>query len=188
MTNGPAATPARLLFVCTANRVRSPFAEAVANRLVGSEQLNVQVASAGTQAEVTPAVPYMIEVAAKMGLDLSGHRSQPVEVGLTSTADLIVTMTGEHVIDVVGLDPDATQRTITLREFAKATKQMGVPRWDAASLRVWAAAVTDRPISVLLAGALDVEDPIGGPKRAYRRTAREITDLLCEALGSPMTT
>lgn len=187
MTAEPHATPVRLLFVCTANRVRSPFAEALARNIVDSGRLPVQVASAGTEATSAPAVVNMVEVAAKFGVDLSGHRSRRVDVDLTSTADLIVTMTGEQVIEVVGVDPDATRRTITLVEFAAATTQVGVPQWDGVSVRTWAAGVTDRPIAVVLGGALDVADPIGGPKRAYRRTAREITDLLSEAFGMSST-
>lgn len=181
MSRGPLRAPVRLLFVCTANRVRSPFAEAMARTIIESRQLPVQVASAGTEATSAPAVVNMIEVAAKFGVDLSGHRSRQLDVALTSSADLIVTMTGEHVVEVIGLDPDALQRTITLREFAAATREQGAPRWDAESVRNRAAGVTNRSISVLLGGELDVADPIGGPKRAYRRTAREITDLLTEA-------
>ncbi|MCO5321141.1 MAG: hypothetical protein M9922_07055 [Microthrixaceae bacterium] len=187
MSDLPDHEPARLLFVCTANRVRSPFAEAVARSVIDSAQLNAKVASAGTQAGSAPAVVNMVEVAAKMGIDLSGHVSRPVDTDLTGSADLIVTMTGEHVIDVVGLDPDATQRTMTLGEFAKAARKMGAPRWDVTSLHLWAAEVTDRPISALLDSSLDVADPIGGPKRAYRRAAREITDLVTGALGSSTT-
>lgn len=183
MSADPQPAPVRLLFVCTANRVRSPFAEALARDMVDSGRLPVQVASAGTEATSVPAVVNMVEVAAKFGVDLSGHRSRRVDVDLTTKADLIVTMTGEHVVEVIGLDPDALQRTITLREFAAATREQGAPRWDAESVRNRAAGVTNRPISVLLGGELDVADPIGGPKRSYRRTAREITELLTEAFG-----
>jgi protein-tyrosine phosphatase len=188
VTDAPGPPPARLLFVCTANRVRSPFAEAVARGIIDSEQLDVAVASAGTEAESVSAVVNMVEVAAKMGFDLSEHVSRRVDTDLTTTADLIVTMTGEHVMDVIAVDPGATNRTITLQEFADATQRHGAPEWNATSLRAWAAQVTDRPISLVLGGALDVADPIGGPKRAYRRTAREITDLLTEAFGSPAPT
>lgn len=188
MTDSLKPTPARLLFVCTANRVRSPFAEAVARQIIEIEHLNAVVASAGTDARSTAAVVNMVEVAAGMGFDLRGHESRSLDTDLTETADLIITMTGEHVVDVVGAHPDAMQRTITLREFAKATQRVGTPPWDAVSLRAWASEVTDRPISVVLDGTLDVADPIGGPKRAYRRTAREIVDLVTAALGAPTTT
>jgi len=75
--------PVRILFVCTGNICRSPLAEAVAGRALAEHfqvadlsGIKLSTASAGTHALVgAPASRDMQQVAAEIGLDLSGHRS-----------------------------------------------------------------------------------------------------------------
>lgn len=127
----------------------------------------------------------MVAAADRMGLDLRAHRSTTVDPGRLSWADLVVTMTGQHVLDLTGISPECRARTVTLKEWA-ATSEQGRPihHWDPEAVRAWAAAVTDRPLDRLLSGDLDVADPIGRPRRFYRRAAEEIDRLIAQCFSS----
>lgn len=173
----------RVLFVCTANQVRSPYAEAVARRLAVENGIPVRLASAGFLDDGWPAFDEMLELADENGLDLTGHRSRRVTVDLLAAADLVVAMTGRHVIDLIGVDPDVAGRAVTLRELAAAC-EFGPPRWDPDEVRRWVGPVTVRDLTDLLAGGLDVGDPAGGPLRGYRATAVEIERLLAPVFGA----
>jgi protein-tyrosine phosphatase len=84
-----------VLFVCTANRFRSPLAAAIFRSalLDSRESGNWQVASAGTWTMPgQPVILYLQDVALSMGLDLSGHRSVSVDEMLLSAYDLILVM------------------------------------------------------------------------------------------------
>jgi protein-tyrosine phosphatase len=84
-----------ILFVCTANQCRSPVAAALLRRQVAAAtpQERWQIESAGTWAAPDrPADRGMQQAAHLFGLDLSGHRSQPVNRALVEAADLVLTM------------------------------------------------------------------------------------------------
>ena len=167
-----------VLFVCTANRVRSPFAAAVAGRLVAEHALPVDVSSAGFLGPGHPADSDMAHVARKRGLDLSDHTSRHVDADLLERSDLIVAMTGEHDVDLVGLSPDATRRILTLRELGAAAEAAQPSGWDGATLREWADGPTRRPMQDLLGGSHDTPDPMGRSMRRYRAAADEIEALV----------
>lgn len=176
-----------ILFVCTANRVRSPYAEAVARRLIVELGLPVQVGSAGFLAPDHPADRDMAQVARRRGVDLATHRSRQVDQGLLDRSDLIVAMTGQHVIDLVGLAPDAARRMLTLRELAAAVGTAPLDDWAPDAVRRWADAPTRRPIQQLLDGRHDIADPIGRSMRHYRAAADEIESLVA-VLFAPRST
>lgn len=176
------AAPVRILFVCTANQVRSPYAEAVARRLVSERGLPVELASAGFLDGGLPAFDEMAEIARERGLDLSTHRSRRVTARLLEPADLVVAMTGHHVLDLVALDPNAVARVLTLRELAAACEE-NPPRWEPGEVREWAVTPTSRYLTVLLGGDFDVDDPAGGSWRGYRRVADEIDRLVAATFG-----
>jgi protein-tyrosine-phosphatase len=85
-----------ILFVCTANRFRSPLAAAMLKRAI-EEQSGISdswiVGSAGTWAEPgQPVMPVVAIVAGRLGVDLSCHRARRVSELLLSQYDLILTM------------------------------------------------------------------------------------------------
>lgn len=177
--------PVHLLVTCTANRVRSPLAAEIVRSHARRLALPVEVRSAGRMAAGLPAVDDAVWAAKRLGHDLRGHVSSTVDLELLAWADLVVSMTGEQVLDLVGLWTGCRSRAITLREWASASASGRVPaRWTPDAVRVWAASVTDRPLDVLLSGELDVEDPIGRPRRHYKRTAAEIDGLLTACFAS----
>ena len=106
--------PATILFVCTGNTCRSPMAEVIARDLLGKDS-GVTVRSAGVAAGAGyPATEEARVAMAEMGLDLSGHRSQPVTRELIDGADVIYAMTNGHRRDMLALDPGAAARVFLL--------------------------------------------------------------------------
>lgn len=94
-----------VLFVCTANRFRSPLAAAIFKMAVVEEGIrrtspwnigdaeNWRVGSAGTWTTPGQAVlPAVFEAAKQLDIDLSAHRSIPVSDRLLSDYDLILVM------------------------------------------------------------------------------------------------
>ena len=97
-----------ILFVCSGNICRSAMAEGIARARYGD--MGLDFASAGTWGgSGDPATPEAVVAAARAGANISGHRSQPLEPGLASTADRVYGMTADHVAAWPGaelLDPD----------------------------------------------------------------------------------
>ena len=94
-----------ILFVCTANRFRSPLAAGFFEQALSREKKerkctwpigqvdDWEVASAGLQAaRLQPVLPDVLEAGQQLGLDLSGHRSQRVQDLELSDFDLILVM------------------------------------------------------------------------------------------------
>lgn len=92
-------TTYNILFVCTGNTCRSPLAEVITQReLAERGWSHVRVDSAGTSAAWgAPASEGSMDAAAAVGLDLSGHRSQPLTPRLVEESDIILAMTAKHL-------------------------------------------------------------------------------------------
>lgn len=86
----------RILFLCDANSARSQMAEGLARAILPA---SVEVASAGSApGEVNPLA---VDALSEAGIDISGHRSKPLEDVSPDTADLIVTLCAEEVCPFV---------------------------------------------------------------------------------------
>ena len=88
-----------ILFVCTANRYRSPFAEAVFQRRLDADGVADawQVNSAGTWTkENLPAMTDIIRKAQEFKLDLDEHRSVEVNEEMLLKNNLVVVMEKGH--------------------------------------------------------------------------------------------
>jgi len=88
-----------ILFVCTANQFRSPIAAAYFERRLreGNIPGEWRVASAGTWVPGEgPAHPRALESAARLGLDLSAHRTREVTAAILADSDLVVVMQHGH--------------------------------------------------------------------------------------------
>ncbi len=97
--------PGAVLFACNYNAVRSPMAEGLMKSLYGH---SIFIDSVGVR-PAGAANPFMIEVMAEMGIDMSGHRPKTfddIEDG-TESFDLVITMS-----------PEAQHRAVELTRFA----------------------------------------------------------------------
>ena len=82
-----AASPTRVLFVCTGNSARSQMAEALLGRVGGPA---FAAFSAGTEPKGIN--PYAVRVLAERGIDWSGARSESVETYLGRPFDYVITV------------------------------------------------------------------------------------------------
>lgn len=101
----------RILVLCIGNLCRSPFAERLLREKIPKDKLKVEVYSRGTMAErgASPS-PDAIEAAKKWGIDLSDHRSHPLDLCDINTSDIILTMdsvTAETLNDLYELNDSA---------------------------------------------------------------------------------
>ena len=86
---------ASVLFVCMANRFRSPLAAAIFSKALGDHQQPGPwlVSSAGTWAVPgQPVLPQVQHAARHLGLDLSGHRSSRIARQHLVENDLVLVM------------------------------------------------------------------------------------------------
>lgn len=86
----------RILFLCVANSARSQMAEGLARAMLPA---SVDVASAGSAPGQLN--PLAVQALSEAGIDISGHRSKPLEDVAPETADLIVTLCAEEVCPFV---------------------------------------------------------------------------------------
>jgi protein-tyrosine phosphatase len=158
---------------------------------LGPAGLDAHVHSAGMLSDGMPATDFGIQVMAARSIDTSGHRSRRMTGELVAKADLVVGMARKHVREAVAARPDVWTRAFTLKELVRLGEERG-PRAPGQPLGDWLATLhAGRRLPDLLGDshADDVADPIGGPRRAYERTAVELealTDRLAQLLaGAP---
>lgn len=96
-----------ILFVCTGNTCRSPLAEAICRKLLATrlgiheDELSARgytIRSAGIAAFAGDAAsPEAVAIAAELGMDLSQHRSRPVNPELLACSTDVLAMTQAHL-------------------------------------------------------------------------------------------
>ncbi|MGN1443180.1 MAG: ribosomal protein S18-alanine N-acetyltransferase [Acutalibacteraceae bacterium] len=88
----------RVLFVCTGNTCRSPMASAILNQIAQEKKLDIKSSSAGLAAfPGDEASENAVKALSEIGIDLSSHRSRPVNQYLIDESDYIVGMSRSHI-------------------------------------------------------------------------------------------
>lgn len=107
-----------VLFVCSGNTCRSPMAEGIFRAEAAKRGLDIQVASAGTNAEAVVA-PNAVAAAAAHGGDISKHKPQQLTATLAANVDLILTMTQTHLSKI---PENVKGRAARLHDYAQDGK------------------------------------------------------------------
>jgi protein-tyrosine-phosphatase/predicted ATP-grasp superfamily ATP-dependent carboligase len=101
----------RMLFVCKGNIGRSPFAEAIAGRLLGD---NREIWSAGFLQPGRRSPADAVAAAAKWDVDLTTHRSRVVSAELVRNSDVIFVFDRTNYNRMTELFPEARNRLYLL--------------------------------------------------------------------------
>jgi protein-tyrosine phosphatase len=126
------------LIVCTGNTCRSPMGEGLMKKRIAEkikcavdelEDRGISVFSAGIAAMPgSPATGQAVEVMEKIGIDITGHSSQPITGRLAQYADVILTLTNGHRQALISHWPLLEPRTKTLRrDGADVSDPIGSP-------------------------------------------------------------
>lgn len=108
-----------ILFVCTANRFRSPLAAALFTKVLQEKGVasDWRIGSAGTWAiPRQPTMPRVLAIARRFGIDLSEHSSKIVSRGLLSEYDLILVMQSSHREALLTEFPELAERLYVLSD------------------------------------------------------------------------
>ncbi len=108
-----------ILVVCSANMCRSPMAEGVLrSRLKDAGLSHISVESASTlHFSGDPATREGVKACAKIGIDISEHRSQPLISKIAAEAGIILVMDGSHIEHINFHLPWAGEKTALIGEF-----------------------------------------------------------------------
>ncbi len=146
---------------------------------------DAMVASAGFLTPGVEPAQEVIEVMEDHGIDITGHRSRQVSAALVAQADLVATMTRQHLIEIATMVDDAWTRCFTLADLVQRAEAVG-PRAADESIQAWVRRLHGaRARSSLLSLDLgdDIADPMNGRRSAFSRTAEEIDDLVGRLAG-----
>ena len=177
----------RIVVVCTANMIRSPFvAGLISSRLAATTDDHLRVESAGTSARPgAEAAPEIVDLGRTYGLDLSTHRTRRLDDGVLETGDTVLCAERAHRRVVLDLRPDLLPSVFTVREFARLVDDEAVH----AAASDWAGLV--RAASrARLAGRVaaddvdDVVDPVGRPQDVWTEFERQATQAVSTILGA----
>jgi protein-tyrosine phosphatase len=161
------------------------MAAALLSRRLDGAGVKAVVSSTGLLFDGKPATDYGQAVMADRGIDTSGHRSRKLRPEMLASADLVIGMAREHVREAVALVPGVWGRTFTLKEIVRLGEERG-GRAPGESVEQWLARLHEgRRRNDLLGDSAgdDVDDPIGGPRRSYQRTADALEDLTARLAG-----
>lgn len=185
----------RVLFVCTGNICRSPFAErllrARLDSKLGNDASRIEVASSGIWGLVgEPMTPEAAETLRRYGGVADGFAARAFDVDQVERADLVLGLTREHRSAVLTKVPRASSRTLTLREYARllrgvTPKDLPPPGTDLVERfrAVTTAAFGQRGFAPPKDPADDdIADPFGESMAAYEKAAAMID----QALGVPL--
>jgi protein-tyrosine phosphatase len=188
----PPADPDRfgILFVCTGNICRSPYAERFARRhladsLGGDGAGRFELASAGTHALVGSGMDLLADAELRAsGGSSDGFAARQIDVKDIAAAELVLTAERAHRAYVAQTLPRALRTTFTLREFARLL-DAGLPGRrlpdDPVARARLAVAIARTARGTLEQGPPgddDVPDPYGLPAEAHHQTATIIAAAL----------
>jgi protein-tyrosine phosphatase len=127
-----------------------------------------------------PAMEDAVATMAEDGYDLGGHLSRTVTPEMVSHADLVVTMSREHAIELTVMAPDAWSKLFPLKCLVRRVESIAWGR-QGRPFSVWLEEVgKGRTRAGLLTGNQedDIADPVGQSRQEYDRTKHLLDELL----------
>jgi protein-tyrosine phosphatase len=181
----PAGAPVfRIVAVCSGNRFRSPLVEGFIRR--ETRGLPVDVSSCGVlDLEGLPPLSSAVEGAARLGVDISGHRSRGLADVDLREVDLVLGFERAHVARAVVDSGAAREKTFTALELVELLETAPAPDGatpvDRARKAVQLAAQYRRP----RAGTPvpELSDPINESGRVQRARVRRLHELSLALVG-----
>jgi protein-tyrosine phosphatase len=183
-----------MLFVCTANQIRSPMAERLVvhrlERTFGPVADSVMVTSAGLRvAGPVPMHPQAQAELKRLGVHADGHNSTPLDHGAVARAHLVITATRAQRDEIIALVPSALPHTFTVVELAWLLQGLGSTDIPGRQLVIRVSRLAE--VAQARRGHLrplppeeyDIKDPMGRGRREYRRAATAIENALTSILA-----
>lgn len=167
-----------VLFVCTANRARSPLARLICeDRLRAHDRRGVIVRSAGTHVEAAhSAIEEVARAAEQIGLKAPPDVVRALDAEMIRRATLIIAMTEAQRARIVRLAPASVGRTFTLIEI---NRLLAAHPADTEHLAQFAKVMNRaRAITPAPSAPEDIPDPAGRPLRQYQRLATLLSELI----------
>ena len=177
----------RIVFVCTANIARSPYAERRASGLLTGSP-DVEVSSAGIPGRPgRPMDEQMAAILRERGGSPDGHVSRSLNWWILATADLVLTFEFAQHMRILDAWPDQDVKVMGLLQFLDAAERLDTlapqtpepvnhPR--AVPELVATAAAIAQPNSM----TWDIADPYRRGDKAARECAAQIDDALARVL------
>ena len=123
--------PNKITVICTANICRSPLGERLLEQALQKEEAplcQLTVVSAGVAASPGyPASNFSVDVLNNEGIDLSGHRSQPLTQTLVDESLFILGMTDSHSDIIEAIFKTRKGQVRLFREFVGPGKNPEIP-------------------------------------------------------------
>lgn len=169
--------PVTILFVCTANIARSPYAELTSRSRFGLDAGSPAFESAGTQALPDHQMDEEMALLAEYhGASTDSFRSSPLTAAVLDHTDLILTMQSSHREVILNRWPQHALRAFTLGHFASLV-EAAPPTLRHDQLLEWV-----RRNRGVTRADLDILDPYGRGPDVAAHCAGRIDTLLDIAL------
>ena len=149
-----AEEPKKIAFVDTGNTGRSVSAEALSNVLIKQRGAKIAVISRAVDMDPFDVQPEAnaVKLLHDRGIDIGAHLAVQVSANDVRHADVLLTMTSKHKDRLIGLFPEAKDKTFTISEYATGSYAEVADAWGK-PMEVYVAMV--RQLDTYLPLALD---------------------------------
>ncbi|CAN5751254.1 hypothetical protein BH18ACT15_BH18ACT15_13680 [soil metagenome] len=168
-----------LTFVCSGNRFRSPVAAGFMRAYLASEPITVSSAGVRDYGEAG-ALSDAVELAGRLGVDVSAHRSRTVASLDLSGIDLVLCFERTHLASAVVEGGARSERAFLFLELLELLEDLPEPAGDGGverARRLVAGAAAARPDRLWPEARYEFPDPLAGPRSDYPAIVARLQEL-----------